>query len=315
MTSVVIATAFGGPEVLALVTENLDQPGPGQVLIDVRAAGVNPFDLKIYSGNMGNDPKSLPMRLGSEAAGVVLAVGRDAVGITGEISVGDEVIVHRAPGAYAGQLLVAAKDVAAKPENMSFEQASGLMLTGTTAIHLLQATSVKVGDTVLIHGGAGGVGLMAIQIAKARGAQVIVTASAGRHNTLEQYGALAVEYGPGLAGRVQEIAPYGVDVALDLVGSDEAVDVSLDLVSDRSRVATIAAFGRAGAAGIKLLGGGPGADPGTEVRNNARVELVNLVTAGQLEVTVDKAFPLTEVAAAHTYLGTGHAQGKVVLIP
>jgi NADPH:quinone reductase-like Zn-dependent oxidoreductase len=138
------------------------------------------------------------------------------------------------------------------------------MLTGVTAWHALAATDVHQGDTVLMHGAAGGVGLIAIQLAVGRGATVIATASPARHDFLRGLGAIPVGYGAGLDGRVRAAAPGGVDVALDLIGTDEALDVSLDLVADRARIATIVVTPRSREAGIKLLGGAPGADPGTE---------------------------------------------------
>lgn len=314
MTSYVVATAFGGPEVLRVHEEELAQPGAGQVLVAVRAAGVNPYDLKVYGGDFGRQESKLPMRLGSEAAGVVLAVGDEAGGANDGVRVGDEVIVYRANGAYAEQLLVKVSAVVAKPAELSFEQAAGLMLTGTTAVHLLVATEVSHGDTVLVHGAAGGVGLMAVQIAKARGAHVIGTASVRHHQTLARYGVTPVEYGDGLTERVRELSE-DVSVALDCVGSDEAIDTSLALVTDRNRIATIAAFTRGAEAGIKVLGNGPGADPGTQVRDAARLELVALVEEGQLEVTVEGSFALADVADAHRAVAAGHTHGKVVLVP
>lgn len=314
MTSYVVATAFGGPEVLSVLDEQLGNPGAGQVLVDVRAVGVNPVDHKLYSGMFGADPDQLPMRLGSEAAGVVVTVGAGAEGPAGPVQVGDEVIVYRAPGAYAEQLVVDADVVLPKPAALTFEQASGLMLTGTTAVHMLAATGVGHGDTVLVHGAAGGVGLMVVQIAKARGAHVIGTASVGNHAALHRYGVTPVEYGDGLVERVRELGE-DVTAALDCVGGDEAVDASLELVADRSRIATIAAFDRAPAAGIKALGGGPGADPGTEIRDAARLELLALVEEGQLEVTVASTFALAEAAAAHRSVQQNHTHGKLVLVP
>lgn len=311
MTSYVVATAFGGPEVLSVRDEQLAEPGSGQVLVQVRAAGVNPVDLKVYGGAFGRQESKLPMRLGYEAAGVVLAVG-DGAG--GRAQVGDEVIAYQVGGAYAEQLLVKASALVPKPADMSFEQAAGLMLTGTTAVHMLVATEVGHGDTVLVHGAAGGVGLMLVQIAKARGAHVIGTASVDHHQTLARYGVTPVEYGDGLLERVRELSE-DVTVALDCVGSDEAVDTSLALVADRARIATIAAFGRAPELGIKALGGGPGAEPGTQVRDAARLELVTLVEEGQLEVTVDSVFALSDVADAHRSVAGGHTHGKVVLVP
>ncbi|MEA3184478.1 MAG: NADPH:quinone reductase, partial [Ilumatobacteraceae bacterium] len=183
MSRAVVATAFGGPEVLALIDVADEAPGPGQIAVDVRAAGVNPVDAKLYSGLFGTDAP-LPMRLGMEASGVVSAVGADAVGPRGPIVVGDEVIMYRINGAYADRVVVDAEAALPKPSVMSFEEASGLMLTGATAVHALAATGVEQGDTVLIHGASGGVGQMAVQLAVARGARVIGTTSAARHDVV-----------------------------------------------------------------------------------------------------------------------------------
>ena len=225
---------------------------------------------------MGADPARLPIRLGSEAAGVVTAVGPDAVGPAGLVGVGDEVIAFRAPGAYAADLIAPADALVPKLATLDWAPASGLMLTGVTAWHTLAATDVHQGDTVLMHGAAGGVGIVAIQLAARRGATVIATARPSRHDFLRELGAIPVAYGGGLADRVRGAAPGGVDVALDLVGTDEALDVSLDMVADRARIATIVVTPRAREAGIELLGGAPGADPGTEVRNAARLDLAKL---------------------------------------
>ena len=315
MPSVVLATAYGGPEVLSIADQPVPPPGPGEARIEVRAAGVNPIDWKAYSGMFGADPARLPIRLGSEAAGVVTATGPDAIGPAGPISVGDEVIAYRASGAYAAELVAPAQALVPRPPALDWAQAAGLMLTGVTAWHLLAATGVHEGDTVLIHGASGGVGVMAVQLAAARGARVVATASPQRHGFLRGLGAVPVAYGDGLAERATAAAPDGFDAALDLIGTDEAVDVSLALVPDRDRIATIAAFARAPKAGIKLLGGAPGADPGTEIRDAARLELVRLAQDKTLQVFVSQVFPLAEVADAHRAIMTGHATGKIVLIP
>jgi NADPH:quinone reductase-like Zn-dependent oxidoreductase len=315
MSAVVIATAFRGPEVLSVVDQPAGEPGPGEARIQVRAAGVNPVDWKVYSGRMGADPARLPLRLGSEAAGVVTAVGPDAVGPAGPVRVGDEVIAFRAPGAYAADLVVRADALVPKPATLDWAPASGLMLTGVTAWHALAVTDVQRGDTVLMHGAAGGVGLMAIQLAVSRGTTVIATASPPRHDFLRELGAIPVAYGAGLTDRVRAAAPGGVDVALDLVGTGEALDASLDLVADRGRIATIVVTPRAREAGIKLLGGAPGADPGTEVRLPARLDLAKLAGDGALQVFVANRYPLSQVADAHRDIMGGHATGKIVLIP
>jgi NADPH:quinone reductase-like Zn-dependent oxidoreductase len=255
------------------------------------------------------------MRLGTEAAGVVTAVGDQAVGPRGPIAVGDEVILYRASGAYADRVVLDAGSAVPKPPEMSFEEASGLMITGVTATHALTVTGVEQGDTVLIHGAAGGVGQMAVQLAVSRGARVIGTASQARHDVVRALGAEPVTYGDGLADRVRSLAPGGVDAAIDTVGTDEAIDVSLQLVADRNRIVTIAGFARGSEAGIKLIGGGPGADPGAAIRQAARLELVDLVAAGKLSVSVAATYPLTQVADAHRAILTGHTAGKIVLVP
>ena len=320
MTTTVVATAYGDPDVLALVEVSLADPGPGEVALRVRAAGTNPVDLKRYSGAMGSDPSQLPMRLGFEAAGVVTAVGPSAdgspvAGPAGPLSVGDEVIAFRIDGAYAADVVVPGSAVLPKPAALSFEQASGLMLTGATAVHALTATGVSDGDTVVVHGAAGGVGLMVVQLAVGAGARVIGTAAEGQHGRLRELGAEPVVYGSGLVERVRELAPDGVDVALDMVGTDEALEASVELVADRHRIATIAGFARAPELGIQALGGGPGADPGTAVRDAARLQLVRRAEAGELTVDVVAVHPLAEAAAAHRALAGGHTHGKIVLVP
>ncbi|MET3960425.1 NADPH2:quinone reductase [Marmoricola sp. OAE513] len=315
MTTAVVATGFGGPENLALVDVDVPAPGPGEVAISVLACGVNPADIKSYNGAFGTDPSKLPLRLGFEAAGVVTAVGPDADGPEGPIAVGDEVIAFRISGAYAGDVVVPASAVIRKPSHLDWPEAAGLMLTGATAVHLLTATAVGENDTVLIHGASGGVGLMAVQLAVLRGASVVATASEKRHGLLEELGAEPVVYGPGLADRVREVAPGGIDVALDLVGTDEALETSLALVADRDRIATIANFAQGPAAGIKVLGGGPGADPGEEIRASARVPLARHAGDGSLKVHLGATFGLDEVAEAHRLLNDGRAYGKVVLLP
>jgi NADPH:quinone reductase-like Zn-dependent oxidoreductase len=311
MTRTVVAESYGGPEVLAVQDIALPAPCSGQVLIDVRAAGTNPIDYKLYSGGMGDDPEALPLSVGMEVAGVVAAVGAgDADGYTGPLQVGDEVIVTGIHDGYSEQVIADAAEVGHKPASLSFEEAAGLLLVGETAWHLLTNTKVGTGDTVLIHGASGGVGLIAVQLAVARGANVIATASPARHEQLRQYGAQPVAYGPGLADRVRAIGP--VDAALDLVGTDEALDTSVELVADKGRIATIAGFARAGELGIAAL---TGADGGQAIRDAARPELIKLAEAGKLAVTVDRVFPLEEAGAAHRYLQAGHTAGKVVLVP
>ena len=316
MTRAVVAIAFGGPEVLSVIETPVSPPGRGEVLISVRAAGTNPIDYKAYSGAMGRDPARLPMRLGSEAAGVVTEVADGVLGPGGPIRAGDAVIAYRIAGAYAGDVVVPAASVIAKPTALSFEEASGMMLTGVTAAHALAAVGgVSAGQTVFIYGASGGVGLMAVQLAVTAGARVIGTASESGHALLREFGAEPVLYGAGLEERVRALASRGVDAAVDCVGGDEALDTSLALVADRGRIVTLIARPRAFDAGIKVIGGAPGADPGTEIRAAARLELARLASDGKLRVVVAATYPLAEAAAAHRALATGHTHGKIVLVP
>jgi NADPH:quinone reductase-like Zn-dependent oxidoreductase len=189
MTRAVVATTFGGPEVLTVIQTPVRSPGPGEALVSVRAAGTNPIDYKVYSGAMGQDPARLPMRLGFEAAGVVTEVADGAEGPGGPIRVGDEVVAYRIDGGYAADVTVPLASVIPKPTPLSFQEASGMMLTGVTAAHALAVVGVGAGQTVLIHGAAGGVGLMAVQLAVADGARVIGTASQSGHELLREFGA------------------------------------------------------------------------------------------------------------------------------
>lgn len=316
MVSAVVSTSYEGPSAVAVIEVDPVAPGEGEVVVAVRAAALNPFDIKMTRGAAGTDPAKLPLRLGSEAAGVVTAVGPDAVGLEGEpLAVGDEVYGTRLSGAQASELTVKAHQLLRKPARVSFAEAAGLLSTGTTAVHALEAVRVGSGDTVLVHGVSGGVGRLVAQLAILRGARVIGTASARRHDELRALGVEPVEYGDGLAARVNAAAPGGVDAAIDTVGTDEALDVSVQLLTDPARFVTIVNFAAALAAGGQAIGGGPGADPGREIRAAARLTLAELFAEGKLDVEVARTFPLAEAREAYALLDEGHAGGKVVLEP
>ncbi|MBU2666334.1 NADP-dependent oxidoreductase [Actinoplanes bogorensis] len=315
MPRIVRPTSYGSPDVLAVFDQPMPHAAADGVVVRVRAAGVNPIDWKIYSGafhkvddshkDAAGVAASMPS-IGLECAGVVTEVG---AGVTG-VRVGDEVIVYPVTAAYADYVTAPATSILAKPSGLGWAEAGSLMLTGTTAVHALHAAGVGRGDTVLIHGGSGGVGLMAVQLAVAAGAKVIATAAERNHSLVREMGAVPIEYGPGLADRVRAAAPDGIDAAIDLAGTDEALDVSLELVADRARIASITGSPRRATAGIKLLGYGPGQDAGTEIRAAARAQLVESAGSGALRVIVDVMLPLDEAAKAHKI---GH--GKLVLIP
>jgi NADPH:quinone reductase-like Zn-dependent oxidoreductase len=316
MVNAVAAASYEGPSSVTVIEVDPVEPGEGQVVVAVRATALNPFDAKMTSGAAGTDPTKLPLRLGSEAAGVVTAVGTDAVGLEGEpLAVGDEVYGHRLSGAQASELTVKAENLLRKPANASFAEAAGLLSAGTTAVHALEAVRVAAGDTVLIHGVSGGVGRLAAQLVVLRGARVIGTASPKRHEELLALGIEPVAYGDGLAARVNALAPGGIDAAIDTVGTDEAIDVSLQFLTDRARFVTIVNFAAALAAGGQAIGGGPGADPGREIRAAARLTLGALLADGSIDVEIARSYPLAEAKDAYAFLVDGHAGGKVILEP
>lgn len=312
------ATGFGTPDVLRCVPSVVREPAAGEVAIRVRAAGVNHRDYKVYadpsySAGRGQPP-AFPLPLGVEAAGVVTAVGADAHGPAGPIAVGDEVIAYRIADGYADDLVAKAADVVPKPSKLTWEQAAALMLTGTTAAHALAAVLARPGQTVLIHAAGGSVGLAAVQLAVLDGIRVIGTGGPRSLDTIGKYGGVPVAHGDGLLQRVRERAPHGVDAALDFVGTDEAIDVSLAVVADRRRIATIVAFDRAKQTGIQAIGGSAGQDPiGVAIRNAARLRLTALAQAAAYDVPVAKTFPLAQAADAHRLLADGKAGGKIVL--
>jgi NADPH2:quinone reductase len=311
---VVVATAYGGPDVLELVEQEVSEPGPGEAVLEVRAAGVNPVDWKMYGGARGDDPSALPMRLGMEASGVLIAVGPDAAGPAGPPAVGDEVVAYRIAGAYSERVVVPAAAVVPKPPEVSFELAGGLMLAGVTAIHALTAVGAEPGETVLEHAASGAVGRIAAQVARARGIDVIGTAALAHHDELRALGVEPVVYGAGLLERLRDVAGRGVDAAIDAAGTDEALDTSLALVADRARIATVANAAGGLRERIGVLGGAPGADPGVEIRLAARLELAALAAQGAVTLDVTP-YPLADVAAAHRESMAGHPRGKLVLVP
>ncbi|MFS0704919.1 zinc-binding alcohol dehydrogenase family protein [Cellulomonas sp. 179-A 9B4 NHS] len=305
----VVAEALGGPEVLRVVSRDAPDPGPGEVLVAVEAAGVNPWDWKSYAPGSGATP---PVELGVEVAGVVRAVG---TGVRW-FSPGDEVVAWPVRGGYADLVKVPQRVVVRRPASLPATAAAGLLAAGAAALHAVVATEVDADDVVLVHGASGGVGRMAVQLAVLRGAHVVATASPTWHACLARLGAVPVAHGPGLLDRVRAAAADLGEVvaAVDAVGTPEALDTSVALVADRRRVATLVALDRAAALGIRALGHGPGADPGADVRDAARGQLTALAADGSLDVLVTGAYALEDAATAHRRSRDGHAGGKLVLV-
>jgi len=305
-----VARRLGGPEVLEEVVVELAPPGPGEVLIGVRAAGMNPADYKHFG--TGQDPQLLPLTVGYEVAGELLALGLETEIASGSGLVGDEVIAFQIFDGYSSALIAPASDVFAKPSTLSFAAAANLLLVGTTAAETLDVTALSSGETVLVHGAAGGVGTSVIQQARERGASVIGTASERDFDAVRAFGTTPVRYGPGLEERVRELAAGRVDVAIDTVGVDEAVDASLALVPDRRRIVSTAAFGRAEQDGFQTVGAAnPKSGP---FRAAARHDILQLAEQGKLTVPVGAAFSFGEARRAVEALAGTHPYGKLALV-
>ena len=299
-------TEYGGPEVMRLT--DLPDPllGPDSVLVRVRAVGVNPVDTKIRAGYLaGAFPSAFPLVPGWDVAGVVESTGPAVT----EFSAGDDVVGyvrkdHIQHGTYAELVAAPIRTLAPKPASASFIEAAGLPLTGLTAHQALDAATVGAGDTVLVHAAAGGVGTMAVQLARLRGAKVVGTASEANHEFLRELGAEPVTYGEGIRTRLGTVAPAGVDAVIDFVGG-EALKLSFGLVADPARVVSIVDA-------ATVLGNG---GRYVFVRPDAVMltELSRLVEAGVLRVVVADSYPLDRAADAHSRVEAGHVRGKIVL--
>ena len=280
--------------------------GPDYVRVRVEAAGVNPVDTKIRAGKLdGAFPSAFPLVLGWDVAGVVEQVGPSVT----EYSVGDEVIGyvrkdHVQHGTYAELVTAAPRHLAPKPSSVGFAAAAGMPLAGLTALQALDAGQVGSGDVVLVNASAGGVGGFAAQLAVARGARVLGTASEGNHEYLRGLGVEPLTYGDGLAERVRALAGGPVDAALDLVGG-EALAVSFDVVTDAGRVVSIIDAAKVREGGGRYVFVRPDA--------HQLAVLSRIVDAGELRVEVAGTFDLADVAKAHALVEEGHVRGKVVL--
>jgi NADPH:quinone reductase-like Zn-dependent oxidoreductase len=305
-----VAAGPGGLEVFALGWGDVPSPAAGEVSVQVRAAGVNPADAShVAEGRRGPFPRGV----GYEIAGVITAIGPDTEIASGGGNIGDEVLAFRVLGGWASELNVPARDVFAKPAALTFEQASNLLLAATTASEMLHVTAVEPGETVLVHGASGAVGVSLLQQAALLGLRVVGTCSQSRFDVVRRFGGDPIRYGTGLEERVREAAPEGISAALDCVGSDEAVDVSLAVVPERARIVTIAAKRRGGEVGIRVIGGDlPGS---AAYRDGVRADLVGLAAEGRLEVPMARTYPLERALAAAELVRGRHPGGKVALIP
>jgi NADPH:quinone reductase-like Zn-dependent oxidoreductase len=291
---------FGGPEVLHAAEAPEPHAGRGQVRVRVRAIGVNRFDATVRSGGMEAFFRTpLPAVLGRELAGVVDEVG---AGVS-ELAAGDEIFGWSDGGAYAE--LAIASVVAKKPKGISWELAASLSVGGETASRVLDALAVQRGETLLVHGGSGVVGSIAVQLAHLRGAKVIATGSAANQALLASLGATPVLYGDGLVARVRALGTP-VDAVFDAAGKGALPD-SIELRGGKTRIITVA-DPAAHQLGIPF-------SAGTAANYNVAVlrTMAELVASGKVKVAVAEVLPLAEVARAHALVAKGHAPGKIVL--
>ena len=294
-------TAYGDPEVLEWGEAPDPHPGPGQIRVAVRAASVNPIDWKAFSGLMsGGEPMAGTGYLGYDAAGVVDEVGE---GVTG-VSVGDDVF-GRGRNTQAEYALL--DSWAAKPPSIDWAVAAAAGVAGETAERGLRLLEVKAGDTLFVDGGAGGVGAVTVQMALARGARVIASASEANHDYLREIGATPVLYGQGLAERVRAAAGGSVDAVFDVAGKTPVEDL-ISLVSEPSQVLSVANFA-AGRAGARVTGGGADSQP-----MQALAQVADLLAQNKLVIKV-QTFPFDRAAEAYRISQAGHLRGKLVLVP
>ncbi|MFJ3759611.1 NADP-dependent oxidoreductase [Streptomyces sp. NPDC090080] len=303
MPKAYVYTRHGGPETEAFADLDRPVPGPGELLVAVRAAGVNPVDWKLRGGfrRPGEGEARFPEVLGSEAAGVVEEVGE---GVSG-FAPGDAVFGNTAGGAFAQYALLTASVTAHKPAALSFTDAATLPVAAATAYDGVRQLDLPEGATLLVTGAGGGVGAAALQIARAWGLRVVGVASEAKKDFVESLGAVHVPSGPGLAERVRAAAPEGVDAVYDLVGGEVLAEAA-GLLADRTRLIT------AGAAPdtVAALGGSR-----VERARTAAVldEVAELVVGGELDPFVSRTFPLDEAGQALRAVEDGHARGKIVI--
>ncbi len=291
---------FGGPEVLRVVQLPERHAGAAQIRVRVRAVGVNPIDWKVRRGLMGGD---LPKVTGQEVAGVVDEVGD---GVT-DVAVGDEVFGAAAGGGGAAQYALL-ENYARIPASLDFAGAAALPVAVETASRTLDLMEVSDGQTVLVNGAAGAVGIATVQLARERGARVIGTASPGNHEYLRSYGAEPTTYGEGLVNRVRALASDGVDRAIDDAGGG-ALPALVELAGGPEHVVTIADYQGAQETGVAMTGGA-----GSVRAWYALGKAVELIEAGCFSLPVAQTFPLDQIAEAHALSETRHVRGKLVLL-
>jgi NADPH:quinone reductase-like Zn-dependent oxidoreductase len=296
---------YGGVDVLNVVDVPRPVPGPGQVLVQVRAAGINPGEAKIRDGLYAERwPATFPSGQGSDLAGIVAETGPGVVGF----AAGDEVIGYTDNRASQAEFVVVeAGNLTARPAGVPWPVAGALFVVGATAYAAVRAVTLSQGDVLVVSGAAGGVGSIAVQLARRAGATVVGLASPVHHDWLAAHGVIPVSYGDGVAGRIRQAAGK-VDAFIDTVGTGY-VQLALDLGVAPDRIDTIADFAAIGRYGVKGDGNAAGASAAV------LAELAALIADGELGIPIAGTFPLAEVRDAYRRLAQGHVQGKIVLLP
>jgi NADPH:quinone reductase-like Zn-dependent oxidoreductase len=303
---------YGSVDVLNIVDVPVPAPGPGQVLVKVKAAGINPGEAKIREGLLHELwPATFPSGEGTDLAGIVETLGPGVE----DVAVGDEVIGWvDTRSSHAEYAVVEAANLARKPPSVPWEVAGAIPVAGFTAWAAVRAVDLKSGETVVVSGAAGGVGSIAVQLARRTGARVWGLASESNHEWLVAHGVLPVSYkaspeGMAWTEAVQLVNPgHAVDAFIDTYGGDY-VEIALnELVVAPERVDTIVRFDGPAKYGIKAEGNAAGASAQT------LAELAALIAAGDLEIPIAATYPLAEVRRAYERLDTGHVRGKIVLV-
>jgi NADPH:quinone reductase-like Zn-dependent oxidoreductase len=297
---------YGGLEVLQVIEVDRPTPGPGRVLVRVKAAGINPGEASIRKGMFADRwPSTYPSGQGSDLAGIVEEVGRGA----SNVAVGDEVIGFTNNRSSQAEFVVAESgNLVPRPANVSWEQAGALFVAGTTAYAAVRSVNLNAGDAVVVSGAAGGVGSIAVQLARNAGATVIGLSSNANHKWLADHGVIPATYGDGVEDRIRVASGGKVDAFVDTFGGGY-VELALKLGVAPNRIDTIIDFAAAAKYGVKTEGNHEGA--------NADVlgQLAGLLAAGRLEIPIAKVYPLAEVRDAYRELEQRHTRGKIVLVP
>jgi NADPH:quinone reductase-like Zn-dependent oxidoreductase len=297
---------YGGLEVLQVVEVERPSPGPGKVLVRVKAAGINPGEAAIRKGAFAERwPATFPSGQGSDFAGIVEEVGAEVT----NVAVGDEVIGFTNDRAsQAEYVVVESGHLVPRPPNVSWEQAGALFVAGTTAYAAVRSVGLNAGDTVVVSGAAGGVGSIAVQLARNAGARVVGLAGEGNHKWLTDHDIIPVTYGDGVEDRIRAASGGKVDAFIDTFGGGY-VELAVKLGVARHRIDTIIDFAAAAKYGVKTEGSFEAATA------DVLAELAGLLAAGRLEIPIAKVYPLADVREAYRELEQRHTRGKIVLEP